>query len=95
MKCKIMIGVFLLTFWASIIALGWLYDIRAVAISCAGYLALVGVIVCDGNEEREEKPEHSSCVGCTHDLGGGRCRINLEYECREGGGFELWEEDEE
>lgn len=36
--------------------------------------------------------EHVSCDGCKHDLGGGCCRINAEGECREGGGFELWEE---
>lgn len=32
-----------------------------------------------------------SCLRCRHYLGGGCCRINLEGECREGGGFELWE----
>ena len=32
-----------------------------------------------------------SCNGCKNDLGGGCCRINCEGECREGGGFELWE----
>lgn len=32
------------------------------------------------------------CDRCRHDLGGGCCRINAESECREGGGFELWEE---
>lgn len=32
-----------------------------------------------------------SCKGCKHDLGGGYCRINMEAECREGGGFELYE----
>lgn len=37
--------------------------------------------------------EHKSCAGCRHDLGGGRdnCRLNLAYECRDGGGFEAWE----
>lgn len=34
---------------------------------------------------------NSSCDGCIHYLGGGCCRINAEAECREGGGFELWE----
>ena len=33
---------------------------------------------------------HDSCAGCIYDLGGGCCRINLEDECREGGGFEAW-----
>lgn len=39
---------------------------------------------------------HSSCDGCKHDLGGGRdnCRLNLSYECRDGGGFEAWEDSE-
>lgn len=36
-----------------------------------------------------------SCTGCLYDLGGGRdnCRLNLSYECRDGGGFEAWEPD--
>lgn len=36
---------------------------------------------------------HDSCDGCKHDLGGGRdnCRLNLSYECRDGGGFEAWD----
>lgn len=40
---------------------------------------------------------HDSCAGCRHDLGGGRdnCRLNLAYECRDGGGFEAWEPKEE
>lgn len=40
---------------------------------------------------------HVSCDGCKHDLGGGRdnCRLNLSYECRDGGGFEAWEAEEE
>ena len=37
-------------------------------------------------------PERESCIGCRYYLGGGYCRINAEKECREGGGFELWEE---
>lgn len=50
-------------------------------------------IFCDGYEANtdEEEPEHDSCDGCKHDLGGGHCKINVEGECREGGGFELWE----
>ena len=40
------------------------------------------------------KEAHESCDGCKHDLGGGRdnCRLNLSYECRDGGGFEAWEQ---
>lgn len=95
MRRKIAICIFTLIFWASLIALGWLYDADAVAISCAAHLAMVGLIICSENNENAETPEHDSCDGCKHDLGGGRCRMNLEYECREGGGFELWEDDEE
>ena len=32
-----------------------------------------------------------SCDGCKWYLGDGCCRINAEGECREGGGFELFE----
>ena len=35
--------------------------------------------------------KRTSCKGCIHDLGGGQCRINVELECREGGGFELYD----
>lgn len=35
--------------------------------------------------------ERESCVGCKHYLGGGCCSIHMEPECREGGGFELYE----
>jgi hypothetical protein len=44
-------------------------------------------------ENRTSKP--MSCVGCVHDLGGGCCQINVERECREGGGYELWEAKDE
>lgn len=37
----------------------------------------------------------STCDGCRHYLGGGACEINLEAECREGGGFEAWEAKED
>ena len=32
-----------------------------------------------------------TCPTCAHHLGAGQCRINVEGECCEGGGFELWE----
>lgn len=44
-----------------------------------------------GDTTEESEPECKSCEGCRHNLGGGHCRINVEGECREGGGFELWE----
>ena len=45
----------------------------------------MGVVIMDYNKERE------SCKGCIHDLGAGCCRLNTELECREGGGYELYE----
>lgn len=35
-----------------------------------------------------------SCTGCLYDLGGGRdnCCLGVAAECRDGGGYELWEE---
>lgn len=33
----------------------------------------------------------TSCDGCAHYLGGGLCAINVEGECREGGGYELYD----
>lgn len=42
-----------------------------------------------------DKRIHCPCASCKHDLGGGYCRINLEGECREGGGYEAWEEAEQ
>lgn len=40
--------------------------------------------------ENDNDGENASCDSCYHYLGGGCCRINLEAECREGGGFEAW-----
>ena len=34
------------------------------------------------------------CASCKHNLGAGCCRMNVEQECREGGGYELWEDKE-
>ena len=34
----------------------------------------------------------SSCKGCKWYLGGGICQIGEAEECREGGGYELWED---
>lgn len=39
-------------------------------------------------EEEKHMNGHIPCEACQHDLGGGCCRINLEAECREGGGYE-------
>ena len=35
-----------------------------------------------------EKGRH--CLTCEAYMGGGACRVNLEHECREGGGYEAW-----
>jgi len=40
-------------------------------------------------EELDDEPD--SCEGCKWDLGGGCCSLNVEDECAAGGGYELWE----
>lgn len=45
-------------------------------------------------DEIEDEPVHDSCEGCKHNLGGGCCSINVEYECGEGN-HELWEAPDE
>lgn len=64
----------------------------------SGVMVILGC-VCTGAavqmmnvSEREEEERENSCAGCRHDLGGGMCSVNLEDECREGGGFEAKEE---
>ena len=32
------------------------------------------------------------CETCREYLGGGSCNLSMELECRDGGGFEAWEE---
>lgn len=39
--------------------------------------------------------EITSCVGCDYHLGAGCCRIHLEKECADGGGYEAYEPREE
>ncbi len=36
--------------------------------------------------------EVMTCRDCKWNLGAEQCRLNLEFECREGGGYEAWEE---
>lgn len=67
---------------------GWLSAFIAFLSNCAIAMLMTAI---DSNEE-EEMPTRESCDGCDHDLGGGHCAINVEGECREGGGFELWED---
>lgn len=67
------------------------FDWRAlVLVTGASYLVRLYYSIPDDTIE-ESEPERESCEGCRHNLGGGHCRINVEGECREGGGFELWE----
>ena len=78
---------------ASMIASGLLFGIKAIAfniVACCATSLAVGLIADE--EPEDEEPEHDSCEGCKNNLGGGHCKINLEDECCEGGGFEMWEE---
>lgn len=51
---------------------------------------LIEQLKADISAEDENDGADLSCDSCYHYLGGGCCRINLEAECREGGGFEAW-----
>ena len=42
-------------------------------------------------EEKEDEPEHDSCDGCKHHVGGGFCDQHLECECDEDG-YKAWED---
>jgi DNA (cytosine-5)-methyltransferase 1 len=42
-------------------------------------------------EVKMEQSQERTCPTCAHHLGAEQCRINAEGECREGGGYELWE----
>lgn len=35
--------------------------------------------------------KHCPCEGCKHSIGGVDCRLNVENECKAGGGYEAWE----
>ena len=34
---------------------------------------------------------HCPCEGCKNSVGGVDCRLNIENECKAGGGYEAWE----
>ena len=93
MKLRILFVISLVSFWVSLVAIGWVYGLRAVGISCLGHVAIVVMILCE-YFAADDATIRENCDGCKHDLGGGRCRMNVEYECREGGGFEMWEDDD-
>lgn len=82
-----------LIYLAAMIAAGLFFGIKALIfciIACCCTSIAIGLIADE--EAEDEAPEHDSCDGCKNDLGGGHCKINLEDECCEGGGFEMWEE---
>lgn len=35
--------------------------------------------------------KHCPCEGCKNSVGGVDCRLNVEQECKAGGGYEAWE----
>lgn len=84
-----------LIYYAVILMAGIWYDFRAAALVIAASLcvAVVSHLVDEDECQDDEEPEHDSCAGCKHDLGGGCCRINLEDECAAGGGYEMWEDE--
>lgn len=76
------------------VAIGFQYTPRAFALALIGQLCVVALILLGLTDEQEPLDDsgRDCCDGCRYDLDGGYCRINAEKECREGGGFELWEE---
>lgn len=86
------IGVFLFVaiYYAMIIVSAAQYGIKAAAFVMVASFCVAIVNALIEKDESEDEPERESCSGCENDLGGGHCRINVEGECREGGGFELY-----
>ena len=39
----------------------------------------------------KETMKHCPCEGCKNSIGGVDCRLNVENECKAGGGYEAWE----
>jgi len=92
---SVKVTILTVAYLAVLIMIGIVFGIKAVVLTilacCCTALAVCLII----KEEPEEvEPEHTSCEGCKHNLGGGHCRINVEDECCEGGGFELYEPDD-
>ena len=83
---------------AAMIAAGALFGFKAlvlmvVACICTAIaVACIDVVEWEEDELEDDEPEHDSCDGCKHNIGGGCCNLNLEDECEAGGGFEMWEE---
>lgn len=91
---KIGIPVLVVLYWITIIVAEVLFGLKAVALIllASGCVSVLSVLL--KNDEPDEESEIESCAGCRNHLGGGHCRINVEGECREGGGFELYEPEE-
>ena len=79
-----------LIYYAAIFMSVVLYGVKAAAFVILASCCVAIATALIGKDEPENKPERESCSGCENDLGGGHCRINVEGECREGGGFELY-----
>ena len=87
---------FVVLYWVVNIVAAVLFGMKAVALillaSCC--VSVLSVLLKNDEPDEESEPEHESCAGCANHLGGGHCRISVEGECREGGGFELYEPEE-
>ena len=90
-KLKIFITALLIIAWYALIGVViWKFGVQAGVLAwAASSIALVVDMFIPDRHTQE--PVEGSCEGCKNNLGGGHCRINVEGECREGGGFELWE----
>lgn len=68
------------------------FGIAGLLLSLASCTSAFVYVWSDLHCTEEDEPEHDSCNGCKHNLGGGHCKINLEDECADGGGYEAWED---
>lgn len=87
-KCDILIP--LLGYCFAAIIAGILYGTMSVLLVFLGGSCTAFCIALISDDIYEDVPEHDSCDGCKHDLGGGQCKINLEAECGKGE-HEAWE----
>ena len=86
-----------LVYAAAMIAAGVMFGLKGIVlmiVACTCTAIAVASCIDDWDLE-EDEPEHDSCDGCKHNLGGGCCNLNLEDECEAGGGFEMWEGEDE
>jgi hypothetical protein len=90
-------GITLLTmiYYGTIIVTAMRYGMKVDALVLLASCCVASVIALVEKDEPENEPERESCEGCKNNLGGGHCRINVEGECREGGGFELYKSEED